>query len=63
MLHSNGACEPQLLSPRPGAHALQQQKPPQREAYALQLEKALMRQRRPSPSAAKNEEIKVQLGI
>ena len=38
------ACEPQLLSPRattteacvPRAHAMQQEKPPQREACALQ---------------------------
>ena len=49
--------------PTPGAHTLQQQKPPQWEAYALQPEKALVRQRRPSPSVAKNEEIKIQLGI
>ena len=49
----------------PGAHALQQEKPPQREAQApqwrvaprsLQLEKAHAQQQR--PNAAKNKKIK-----
>ena len=37
---SSRAQEPQLLSP--GAHAVQQEKPPQWEACALQLERSPM---------------------
>ena len=53
MPQSNKACVPQLMSPRARAHGLQQEKPPQWEACALQrragpgspqLEKALTKQ-------------------
>ena len=40
MPRGNEACGPQLLSPCPRARALQQEKPQQWEAHALQLEKA-----------------------
>ena len=66
MPRSNKATEPQLLSPRAttteahvaGAHALQQERPPQWEACLSQLEKAHMQQWRPNAAKKKINKFK-----
>ena len=55
MRWGNQAHVPQLLSPCARAHAVQQEKPPQREARALQLDKAQAQQQR--ARAPKNTQI------
>ena len=58
MPQSSYARAPQLLKPVPRARAPQQEKPPQWEAHALQLEKARAQQQRPNAAKKKKKEKK-----
>ena len=68
MLQGNQACAPQLLTWTPRGRALQQEKPPQREAHALQVksrpllptrEKAYAQQERPVQPKKSGMELKL----